>query len=164
MTSPDPASELRIIEDDLAGDGIQALLRLHAEGMRSNSPDGACHFLDLAGLQDPLVTVWSAWFDDQLAGCGALQEIEATHGEVKSMRTSPDHLGRGVGRAVLDHIIAVARHRSYERLSLETGTGDSFAAAVHLYETAGFNRCAAFGNYDDNDFSQFFTLSLLPAR
>jgi putative acetyltransferase len=150
----------RIVEDDLTGNEIQDLLRLHAEGMLSNSPNDACHFLDLSGLQDPCVTVWSAWDGDQLAGCGALKELDASHGELKSMRTAPDHLGRGVGRAILEHITATAQQRSYRRLSLETGTGDSFAAAVHLYESSGFQRCDPFGSYEDNDFSRFFTLSL----
>lgn len=160
MTASESGSKFRIVEDDLSGDEIQELLRLHAEGMLSNSPKDACHFLDLSGLQDPSVTVWSAWEGDQLAGCGAVKELDGSHGEVKSMRTATGYLGRGVGRAILEHITTTARQRAYRRLSLETGTGDSFAAAVHLYESSGFQRCEPFGSYEDNDFSQFFTLSL----
>ncbi len=151
---------MRIIEDDLNGTEIQELLRLHAEGMLANSPKDACHFLDLTGLSVPSVIVWSIWDAENLAGCGALREIDATHGEVKSMRTAIDHLGRGVGRHLLSHIVANARQRGYQRLSLETGTGDSFAAAVHLYESVGFERCGPFDDYEENDFSQFFTLNL----
>jgi len=151
---------LRIIEDFLSGSEIQALLRLHAEGMVANSPADACHFLDLSGLQDPAVTVWSAWDGGDLAGCGALREINAAHGEVKSMRTAPDHLGRGVGRLLLQHIVEQASERGYERLSLETGAGEPFGAAVHLYEKFGFERCGPFAGYEANEFSQFFTLAL----
>lgn len=153
-------SELRIVEDDLTGDEIQALLRLHADGMLANSPEGACHFLDLSGLQGPDVTVWSAWSADELAGCGALREIDPVQGEVKSMRTAPEHLGEGVGRAILGHIVETARARGYRQLSLETGTGESFDAAIKLYESAGFERCGPFADYVDNAFSQFFTLAL----
>ena len=160
MTAAESGSKFWIVEDDLSGNEIQELLRLHAEGMLSNSPKDACHFLDLSGLQDPSVTVWSAWEGEHLAGCGAVKELDASHGEVKSMRTATDHLGRGVGRAILEHITTTARQRSYRRLSLETGTGNSFAPAVHLYESVGFQRCGPFGGYEDNGFSQFFTLRL----
>lgn len=160
MTAAESGSKFWIVEDDLSGNEIQELLRLHAEGMLSNSPKDACHFLDLSGLRDPSMTVWSAWEGDQLAGCGAVKELDTSHGEVKSMRTATDSLGRGVGRAILEQITATARQRSYRRLSLETGTGDSFAAAVHLYESVGFQRCGPFGGYKDNGFSRFFALSL----
>jgi putative acetyltransferase len=158
-TAPE-AVEFRIVEDDLSGADIQALLLLHAEGMLASSPRDACHFLDLDGLKHPSVTFWSIWDAGSLAGCGAMRQIDDAHGEVKSMRTAPEHLGRGVGRRMLEHIVSTARARSYQRLSLETGTGDSFAAAVRLYESSGFVRCGAFGDYQDNDFSQFFTLQL----
>ena len=152
--------ELAIVEDDLSSSAIERLLELHAAEMRANSPEGACHFLPIDELRDRSVTVWSAWDGDRLAGCGAMQELDERHGEIKSMRTAPDHLGRGVGRAVLDHIVDIARRRGYERLSLETGTGESFAAAVHLYERAGFGQCGPFGRYVDNGFSRFYTRRL----
>lgn len=151
---------MRIVEDDLTGAEIQALLERHAEGMAANSPLGACHYLDLTGLSMPEVTVWSIWDEDSLAGCGALREIDATHGEIKSMRTADAHLGKGVGRKMLDHIMAVAQERWYKRLSLETGSNDSFAAALHLYESSGFNRCGPFDTYEATDFSVFMTKEL----
>ena len=154
------AGALRIIDDDLSGDDIRELLRLHAEGMLANSPEGACHFLRLDDLRDPSVTVWSAWDGNSLAGCGALRELDARHGEIKSMRTAPGHLGRGVGTVDARTHRRRARSRSYERLSLETGRGDAFGAAVHLYESFGFERCGPFGDYAANEFSQFFTLAL----
>lgn len=158
--STDAPSGFSIVVDDLEGVEIRELLRLHAEGMLANSPKDACHFLDLTGLRHPAVTVWSLWDGGELAGCGALREIDPGHGEVKSMRTAPTHLGRGVGRAMLAHLASTARTRGYRRLSLETGTGDAFAAAIRLYESFGFRRCAAFADYVDNEFSQFFTLEL----
>jgi putative acetyltransferase len=151
------ASAWRIVEDDLTSAAILELLDLHAAEMQANSPRGACHFLPVDALRDDAVTVWSMWDGDLLAGCGALQELDERSGEIKSMRTAPDQLGRGVGRAMLDHIVDVARQRGYGRLSLETGRGDSFAAAVHLYERFGFTECGPFGGYVDNGFSRFFT-------
>jgi len=151
---------MRIIVDDLTGCDVQALLARHAQGMLENSPEGACHFLDLSGLQSPDVTVWSIWEGPSLAGCGALREIDPHHGEVKSMRTHDDHLGKGVGRTLLTHIIDTARTRGYKRVSLETGSTPAFAAAIRLYETSGFVSCGPFAVYPDSDFSRFFTLEL----
>lgn len=154
------ATTMRIIEDDLTGDAIQELLRLHAAGMLISSPEGACHFFDLAGLQAPDVTVWSIWDGDFLAGCGALREIDMNHGEVKSMRTAEAHLGKGVGRRMLNHIVDVCRGRGYQRLSLETGSTPQFDAALHLYESFGFESCLPFDTYEANGFSRFYTLEL----
>lgn len=153
---------LRIIEDDLNGADIQALLERHAAGMAEASPPGTCHFFDLDALRAPSVTVWSIWDGDALAGCGALHELDATRGELKSMRTHDEHLGKGVGRQMLDHLMGVARDRGYERLSLETGNTPPFAAALRLYESAGFVPCGPFGDYEatDTDFNVYFTLEL----
>ena len=153
MSSP----TLRIVEDDVTSDAIISLLQLHADEMTRHSPPGTCHFLDLEGLRQPGVSVWSIWDGERLAGCGALQELTSTHGELKSMRTDPAVLGRGVGRRMLEHIVGVARERGYVRLSLETGRADVFTPAIRLYESAGFEETGPFGDYVDNGFSRFFT-------
>lgn len=151
---------MRIVEDDLSGEPVQALLEYHARGMEEHSPPGACHYFDLAALKAPDVTVWSIWDAEALAGVGALREIDATHGEIKSMRTDEAHLGKGVGQAMLDYIMETARHRGYGRLSLETGSADAFAAALHLYKSSGFTECAPFDTYEESDFSLYFTRGL----
>jgi len=156
---------LTIRVDDASGAPTVELLRLHAEGMEANSPPGACHYFDVADFQRPDVTLWTAWFAgigdaEQLAGCAALVELDGEHGEIKSMRKAPAALGRGVGRAMLDHIIAVARERGYRRLSLETGRGPSFDAAITLYESSGFTECGPFADYVESDFSRYFTMPL----
>jgi putative acetyltransferase len=150
----------RIVEDDLSGNEIRALLEVHFAGMLANSPPGSCHFLDFDGLRVGGVTFWSIWDGDELAGCGALREIDARHGEVKSMRTAEAHLGRQVGSKMLAHIVATARTRGYQRLSLETGSGEAFAAAHRLYERFGFEHTGPFGSYQPDLFSKFFTLEL----
>ncbi len=128
--------------------------------MEAGSPLGTCHFLDLDGLRSPEVTFWSIWSGDELAGCGALKELDASHGEVKSMRTADTHQRQGVGTVVLAHLLDVARQRNYLRVSLETGSGDGFAAAHRLYARFGFVECEPFADYTPNGFSRFLTLTL----
>ncbi|THD37044.1 MAG: GNAT family N-acetyltransferase [Sphingomonas sp.] len=128
--------------------------------MHAHSP--ACHVfaLDSSGLSHPDVTVWTVWDDGHLLGMGAMKRLDAGHGELKSMRTAPTALRRGVGRAVLDHMIAEARTRGYRRLSLETGRTAPFEAAHALYCSAGFVETEPFGDYTDTSFSRYFTLAL----
>ena len=145
---------------DLDSRDVQALLAMHFGIMQSISPHRACHVLPPEGLRDPGITFWAARDDGELVGVGALKELAPDHGEVKSMRTAPRALGRGVGRAVLNHIMAEARSRGYRRLSLETGGTKPFTAAIALYESEGFTRCGPFGGYADTPFSRFFTREL----
>ena len=151
---------MHIIEDNLSGSEIRALLETHFAGMLANSPKDKCHFLDFEGLKAPGVTFWSIWDGDALAGCGALRELDAQHGEIKSMRTHNDHLRKGAGAAMLNHIITTAHARGYQRLSLETGSGDAFDPAIALYLRHGFTPCPAFGDYHENAFSRFMSLTL----
>jgi putative acetyltransferase len=145
---------------DLDSSDVKALLELHFGMMRSLSPPNACHVLPVDRLRDPAVTFWSAREDGELVGVGALKELEPGHGEVKSMRTSHRSLGRGVGRAVLHHIVAEAKTRCYRRLSLETGSTRPFAAALSLYESEGFVPCGPFNGYSATPFTRFFTRQL----
>jgi len=139
---------------------VQALLAMHFGVMRSISPHRACHVLPPEGLKDPAITLWTAREDGELVGVGALKELASDHGEVKSMRTAHRALGKGVGRAVLHHIIEEAKSRGYKRLSLETGGSKPFEAAIALYESEGFTRCGPFAGYEDTPFSRFFTREL----
>jgi putative acetyltransferase len=149
---------MRIELDDLSRPEIHALLNEHLRDMYALSPPESVHALDLDRLRRPEITFWTAWEGVQLIGCGALKELDALHGEIKSMRT-PDALRRrGAGRAILNHIIAVARARGYQRLSLETGSMESFTAAQKLYESAGFSFCGPFGAYHEDPNSAFMTL------
>lgn len=149
-----------IMEDDLTGPEIRALLETHFAGMLANSPEGSCHFLDFDGLNAPDVTFWSIWDGGALAGCGALKELDAEHGEIKSMRTHTDHLRKGVGAVMLTHIISEARERGYRRLSLETGSTEAFIPALALYEAHGFQFCPPFGDYVEDPFSRYMTLAI----
>jgi len=148
---------MHIREGGLDDRQVVELLRLHAQGMLANSPADSCHFLDLSGLRAADVTFWSAWDDEALAGVGALKQLDAGHGEVKSMRTAPGRLRGGTGAALVSHILKVARERGYKRLSLETGSGEAFEPAIALYRKFGFTECGPFGDYEEDPFSRFMT-------
>jgi putative acetyltransferase len=151
---------IEVRQDDLSGEQIKDLLRLHLVGMHANSPQGHVFALDLSGLKAPGVTVWSAWVNERIAGVGALKELGHGEGEVKSMRTHPDFLRRGVAAALLDRIITEARKRGMHRLSLETGSGPAFEPALNLYRKRGFVDGEPFAGYARSDFNQFLHLSL----
>lgn len=139
---------------------VEALIRHHRDEARATTPAHNAHSLDSHGLADPAVSFFSAWDGDTLLGIGALKQLDAAHAELKSMRTAPDQLRRGVARAMLAHLIALARTRGYTRLSLETGTAPMFAPANAMYEAAGFVDCAAFGGYPASPHNRFMTLTL----
>ena len=153
--------QLEIREDDLSASQIRELLRLHLAGMQASSPGPEHVFaLDLSGLKEPGVTVWAAWLGHRVAGIGALKDLGDRTGEIKSMRTHPEFLRRGIGSRLLERIIAEARARGMRRLSLETGSGTAFEPALALYRKRGFVDGEAFGAYVRSDFNQFLHLPL----
>ncbi len=146
--------------DDLRGPEIAALLTEHLEDMAAVSPPESRHALDLDGLRRPEITFWSAWEGAELVGCGALKELDATHGEIKSMRTARAHHRQGVGARMLEHLIAEARCRGYQRLSLETGSMTFFRPAHALYAKSGFRPSGPFASYVEDPNSVFMTREL----
>ena len=146
--------------DDLAGPEIRSLLEEHLDDMHELSPPKSVHALDIGALRAPGTTVWTVWSHGELLGCGALKELDPGHGEVKSMRTAIAHRGKSVGRAMLEHLIAEARRRSYVRLSLETGSMGAFVPARRLYESFGFHYCGPFADYTEDPNCVFMTRRL----
>lgn len=151
---------MRIQIDDLTHPAVHALLDEHLQSMYALSPPESVHALDLEKLRQPDITFWSAWEGPLLLGCGALKQLDPLHGEIKSMRTPNAHRRRGAGRALLAHIIKVAASRSYERLSLETGSMEAFKPAQNLYASFGFSYCGPFGDYVEDPNSVFMTRCL----
>ncbi|MBW8753631.1 MAG: GNAT family N-acetyltransferase [Sphingomonadales bacterium] len=145
--------QLIMAEDDLTGPEIVALLRLHLDEMYQWSPPESVHAMPIERLRQPDVTFYSAWDGPRLAGCGALKQLDPAHGELKSMRAAPDYRRRGVGKAILLHLLAEARTRGYARVSLETGRPEPFLPARRLYEAHGFVECPPFAEYVLDDFS-----------
>lgn len=150
--------EIRI--DDLSGSEIQELLREHLQSMALHSPPESIHALDIEALRKPEITFWTVWEDGALLGCGALKELDAQHGEVKSMRTSLRHRRKGAAKTILNHLLAEAKRRSYRRLSLETGSMEAFAPARTLYAGFGFTYCGPFADYVEDPYSVFMTKEL----
>jgi len=146
--------------DDLRGPEIAELLSEHLRDMYLVSPPESVHALDLEKLRQPEITFWTLWSDDQLAGCGAIKELDKYHAEVKSMRTSSNFLRKGVASKVLQHIVDEAKCRGYTRLSLETGSMDYFKPACNLYERFGFEYCGPFSDYELDPYSVFMTKAL----
>jgi putative acetyltransferase len=146
--------------DDLTGPEIIALLREHLHSMTLHSPPESIHALDIPALRKPDITFWSAWRNAQLLGCGAIKELTPRHGEIKSMRTVSSHLRTGVAASLMRHIVDEAVRRSYDRLSLETGSGEAFAPARSLYARFGFQPCAPFADYIEDPYSVFMTRDL----
>ena len=141
--------------DDLTGEPARALVGRHLVGMYESSPADSVHALGIERLRAPDITFWSVWVGEEIAGCGALKRLDDRRGEIKSMRVADAFLGKGVGRAMLDHITQQARAMGLASLWLETGSTAAFAPALGLYESAGFRRCAAFDAYTENLFSVF---------
>lgn len=152
--------DMRIRVDDPRRADVAALLREHLEEMAAHSPPESMHALGVEALRASGVTFWTAREGDALLGCAALLELDAGHGEIKSMRTVRGRLRQGVGSAMLRHIIAEARRRAYSRLSLETGSMTAFAAARALYARFGFEPCEPFGDYVADPNSVFMTREL----
>ncbi|MBY0688973.1 GNAT family N-acetyltransferase [Microbacterium marinilacus] len=128
--------------------------------MHAQTPAESVHALDLDALRSPDITVWSAWIDGEIAGVAALKRIDAERGELKSFRTADAHLGRGVARALLRHIVSAATGLGLTSLWLETGSGDDFVAARGLYASEGFSPCGPFAGYTDDPLSAFMTRTL----
>ncbi len=139
---------------------VLRLLQAHLDFAHSVTPAGHVHALDVDGLLDPAVTFFSARADHELFGVGALRQLDEVHVEVKSMHTTAPARGKGIGRAMVEHLLAVARERRVLRVSLETGTYDAFAPARALYASIGFRDCPPFADYTVNPHSQCMTLEL----
>lgn len=160
MSEELPPKQFQIVRDDLTGAAISELLAAHLREMHRWSPACKVHAMSIERLREPDVTFYSAWHGKKLAGCGALKELDAKRGELKSMRAAPEFLGQGAGKAILVYLIEQARARGYTWLGLETGNAPSFLPAQKLYEKFGFRECEPFGDYVGDDFSLCMERSL----
>ncbi len=149
--------------DDPRSADIRELLGRHLTFAHTHTPPKDVHALDTDGLLDPAVTFYSYRHDGQLLGVGALKQLDPRHAELKSMHTAAEARGRGIGAAMLSHLLAVARDRGYLRVSLETGTMAAFAPARSLYARAGFEPCGPFADYEPSPSNTFMTLLLAGA-
>ena len=146
--------------DDPRRADVKALLERHLAFCKSTSPPDDVHALEIDGLLDPAVTFFALRRDGELLGVGALKDLDPTHGEIKSMHTADRARGAGVGRAIVEHLLAVAAARGCRRVSLETGSMEAFAPARALYASVGFRPCGPFADYRESPNSTCMTLEL----
>ncbi len=150
-----------IVVDDPRRPEVRALLERHLAFCLLETPPEHSFALDVDGLLQPTITFVSYRQEHSVLGVGAIKELDPAHAELKSMHTAVEARGRGVGRAVLHHLLGVAKSRGYARVSLETGTTPAFAAARAMYESAGFVPAEPFGEYERTEDNTFYTLALM---
>jgi putative acetyltransferase len=146
-----------IKEGDLNDKRVIQLIEDHMTLMKKYSPPSAYHFLDLHEYEDPKLTIWTAWGENELLGMGALKELSPTHGELKSIKTHEDHLREGVAQNIVGYILKQAIKRGYTQVSLETGSQKEFEPAIQFYKSIGFKECGPFDGYEEDPASVFMT-------
>ncbi|MDA7583345.1 GNAT family N-acetyltransferase [Candidatus Pelagibacter sp.] len=149
---------LKSIEGNFDNPEVNELLIMHFIELRSVSPEGSAHVLNIAGLKDPSIKFWSLWDESDLVGSGALKFLDKEHGEFKSIRVSDRFKGKGNGSKVITHLINEAKKLNIQRLSLETGAGDFFLAARKLFNKSGFQPCKPFSHYKNDINSVYMTM------
>jgi len=156
---------MEIRRDNIESAEVVELLTNHLKNMQGHTPPESVHALDLSAYHEPDLTLWTAWSENQLMGCGALKDLGFINGErvgeIKSMRTKEAFLRQGVADAVLNTILESARAMDLQRLSLETGATEHFKAAREFYRTRGFEKTGPFADYTDDPHSSYFTVLLL---
>ena len=149
---------LKSIEGNFDNPEVHEFLINHFIELRSVSPEGSAHVLDIAGLKDPSIKFWSLWEENDLMGSGALKFLDKEHGEFKSIRVSDNFRGNGNGTKVINHLINEAKKLNIKRLSLETGAGDFFLIARKLFTKCGFEPCEPFSHYKKDINSIYMTM------
>jgi putative acetyltransferase len=151
---------MKSIEGNFDNLKVNNLLKKHFIELRSVSPTGSTHVLDIDGLKDPSIKFWSLWENNELVGCGALKFLEKKHGEFKSIRVADNYRKKGIGKKIIDHLIEEAKKLEVSKLSIETGAGNFFLPARKLFSKFGFKECLPFAHYKNDPNSCYYTLDL----
>ena len=151
---------MKSLENNFDHPEVNSLLTKHFIELRSVSPEGSTHVLDIPGLKISSIKFWSLWDNDQLIGCGALKFLSEIHGEFKSIRVADKHRQKGMGKKIISHLIAEAKKIGIKKLSIETGAGEFFLPARKLFMKFGFKSCKPFAHYKDDPNSCYFDLEI----
>ena len=151
---------MKSIEGNFDNPDVNALLKKHFVELRSVSPAGSTHVLDIAGLKDNTIKFWSLWENNEIIGCGALKFLEKGHGEFKSIRVADNFRKKGNGEKIINHLIIEAKKLNIVKLSVETGAGNFFLPARKLFSKFGFKECPPFAHYKKDPNSCYYTLDL----
>ena len=149
---------MKSIENNFDDPQVNELLTKHFIELRSVSPEGSSHVLDIPGLKDPSIKFWSLWENNELIGCGAIKFLDEKHGEFKSIRVADKYRRSGAGEKIIFHLINQAKQIGINKLSIETGAGEFFAPARKLFKKFGFKTCKPFAHYKDDPNSCYFSL------
>jgi putative acetyltransferase len=151
---------MKSIEGNFDNPEVNELLNKHFIELKSVSPAGSTHVLDIAGLKDQSIKFWSLWKNNEIIGCGALKFLEKNHGEFKSIRVTDKFRKTGIGEKIIDHLIEEAKKLEISKLSIETGAGEYFLPARKLFSKFGFKACPPFAHYKEDPNSCYYTLNL----
>ena len=151
---------MKSVEGNFDNLKVNDLLKKHFIELRSVSPEGSTHVLDIDGLKDPSIKFWSLWENNKLIGCGALKFLEKNHGEFKSIRVADEYRKKGIGERIINHLIEEAKKLKISKLSIETGAGEFFLPARNLFSKFGFKKCPPFAHYKEDPNSCYYTLNL----
>ncbi len=151
---------MKSIENNFDNPEVNDLLTKHFIELRSVSPEGSTHVLDIPGLKDQSIKFWSLWNNDELIGCGALKFLTNNHGEFKSIRIANRFRGKGYGAKIIEHLILEAKNLNVKKISVETGAGIFFSPARKLFAKFGFKKCKPFAHYKDDPNSCYFSLEI----
>ena len=151
---------MKSIQGNFQNTEVNILLEKHFKELRSVSPEGSAHVLDIPGLQVESIKFWSLWENEKLIGCGALKFLEKDHGEFKSIRVVDEFRNKGYGVKILEHLINEAKKLNIKKLSLETGSGIFFLPARALFKKVGFSECPPFAHYKKDPNSCYMNLKI----
>ena len=151
---------MKSIEGNFDNPEVDELLRKHFIELRSVSPAGSTHVLDIDGLKNPSIKFWSLWENEKLMGCGALKFLNESHGEFKSIRVADQYRRKGYGKKIISHLIAEAKELKIKKISIETGSGEFFKSARRLFKNFGFEKCEPFSHYKTDANSCYMTLEI----
>ena len=151
---------MKSIENNFDNKQVNELLKKHFIELRSVSPEGSTHVLDIDGLKDPSIKFWSLWENNEIIGCGALKFLEKGHGEFKSIRVADNFRKKGIGEKIINHLILEAKKLNIVKLSVETGAGNFFQPARKLFNKFGFKECPPFAHYKEDPNSCYYTLEI----
>ena len=151
---------MKSIEGNFDNSEVNELLLNHFKELRSVSPEGSTHVLDILGLKDPSIKFWSIWEDSKLVGCGAIKLFDQKHGEFKSIRVTNEFRKKGYGEKILKHLLIKAKNLNLRKLSIETGSGEFFKPARELFQKIGFKKCPPFAHYKEDPNSCYMNLDI----
>ncbi len=151
---------MRTVENNFDDIKVNELLKKHFMELRSVSPAGSTHVLDIDGLKNETIKFWSIWDEESLIGCGAIKILSEYDGEFKSIRVHDNFREKGYGKKIISTLISKSRDIGIKNIFIETGSGKFFEPARKLFKSCGFEECNPFGHYRKDPNSCYMKISV----